>query len=66
MIQKSPNCYWCGELLKNKKVHIDHYVPLSKGGRHIIENLVVSCPKCNLSKGAKDPYHYANIKGKLF
>lgn len=32
---------------------IDHVVPLSKGGLHIIENLVPACIYCNSSKGAK-------------
>lgn len=58
-------CYWCNESLKNKEVHIDHYVPLSKGGLHTISNLVVSCSKCNLKKHAKDPFVFANSLGKL-
>lgn len=58
-------CYWCGESLSGKKVHIDHYVPLSKGGLHTISNLVISCEKCNLSKSAKDPIAFANSIGKL-
>jgi len=58
-------CYWCNTLLKNKTVHIDHYIPVSKGGEHTISNLVVSCQTCNLSKGAKDPVEFANKMGKL-
>jgi len=59
-------CYWCGVSLKGKKVHIDHYVPLSKGGEHTLSNLVVSCASCNLSKHAKDPLVFAHSVGKLF
>ena len=59
-------CYWCKCDLKNVKVHIDHIFPLSKGGQHTINNLVVSCSKCNLSKSAKDPLEFANSIGKLF
>lgn len=58
-------CYWCGCSLKNTKIHIDHYEPLSKGGLHTISNLVISCSKCNLSKGSKSPLEFANSKGKL-
>lgn len=58
-------CYWCNTTLKNKKVHIDHYQPLSKDGQHTLSNLVVSCSKCNLSKNAKDPIEFANSIGKL-
>lgn len=35
--------------------HIDHYVPLSRGGEHRIENLVPACAPCNQSKNAKLP-----------
>ncbi len=63
--QKSKNCYWCNTSLKGKKIQIDHYTPLSKGGEHTLSNLVVSCDKCNLTKNAKDPIIFANSIGKL-
>jgi len=63
--QNAKVCYWCNISLKNVKVHIDHYVPLSKGGEHTISNLVVTCAKCNLSKSAKDPIAFANTMGRL-
>ena len=59
-------CYWCGVSLKGKKVHIDHYVPLAKGGEHTLSNLVISCSHCNLVKNAKDPIEFAQSIGKLF
>jgi len=33
--------------------HCDHKVPWSKGGKTTVENGQVSCPACNLAKGAK-------------
>jgi len=59
------HCYWCGTPLKGKKSHIDHYIPLSKGGKHTISNLVMSCASCNLSKGAKMPEEFAMQVGRL-
>lgn len=42
-------CFYCGEESK----HIDHIVPLSRGGRHSIGNLIQACASCNLSKNNK-------------
>lgn len=63
--QKASKCYWCGSNLKGKKHHIDHYIPLVKEGEHVLSNLVVSCSKCNLTKGSKDPIKFANSIGRL-
>lgn len=30
--------------------HLDHVVPLSRGGQHTIGNIVAACPSCNCSK----------------
>jgi len=66
ILQKTQtHCYWCGNPLKNKASHVDHYIPLSKGGKHTISNLVMACASCNLSKGAKMPEEFANSRGKL-
>lgn len=63
--QNAKVCYWCNKSLKNKVVHIDHYVPLAKGGEHTLSNLVVSCQSCNNRKHAKDPIVFANSMEKL-
>lgn len=31
-------------------LHMDHVIPLSRGGRHAIGNVVPACPRCNLTK----------------
>jgi hypothetical protein len=33
--------------------HIDHVIPLARGGRHSIGNLLPACQDCNQSKGAR-------------
>ncbi|WP_183000870.1 HNH endonuclease [Pseudomonas sp. UMC65] len=58
-------CYWCKDPCE-EKYHVDHYEPLARGGRHVIANLVISCPGCNLKKNAKDPYAFAATFGRLF
>jgi 5-methylcytosine-specific restriction endonuclease McrA len=46
-------CYYCGVKITQEQVHVDHIVPVSKGGPHIPGNLCTSCERCNLSKKDK-------------
>lgn len=55
-------CWHCGKHLA-EKYHVDHLIPLSRGGENSPRNIVISCPECNLSKGAKMPYEW---NGRLF
>lgn len=57
-------CHWCGKRCA-KDFHIDHIIPLSKGGAHELRNLCIACPPCNLRKSAKDPIDFAREIGKL-
>ncbi|MET2871814.1 HNH endonuclease signature motif containing protein [Exiguobacterium profundum] len=41
-------CSHCG--LTEGKFHVDHIIPLSKGGRDEPENFQVLCTQCNLKK----------------
>lgn len=52
--RQNGRCYWCGIPVENK-YHIDHVIPLSRGGSDSPENLVVSCPTCNQKKYNKLP-----------
>lgn len=63
--KQSKICYWCG-IKCSADYHVDHYFPLASGGEHSIDNLVISCPPCNYRKNAKDPYDFAQEKGRLF
>jgi len=48
-------CYLCGKLIPMGHRHVDHIIPLSRGGLHLPSNLAVACDKCNLHKSAKLP-----------
>lgn len=45
-------CYYCAGRFPRSRLHIDHIVPLSKGGPHSPDNLCRSCNTCNLKKRA--------------
>lgn len=46
-------CHICGNFNPLNNWHLDHIIPLSKGGKHAYENVAVSCPSCNLKKHDK-------------
>jgi len=48
-------CKLCGRSPPEVKLHIDHWIPKSKGGLDIEENLITACSECNLSKSATIP-----------
>lgn len=57
-------CYYCGIGVKRGiNLHLDHKLPLSKGGQHEINNLVPACITCNLRKGTKTSEEFLNIRG---
>ncbi|BAT71170.1 HNH endonuclease [Thermosulfidibacter takaii ABI70S6] len=43
-------CAYCGKMLKDNELTIDHVVPKAKGGRWNWENLVTCCRDCNFRK----------------
>jgi len=48
-------CVLCGRSPANLKItlHIDHFVPWSRGGQTTFENLRTLCEACNLGKGSR-------------
>lgn len=46
-------CQYCGTKQNKTGWHLDHVIPLARGGVHTRENVVVSCASCNQSKGAR-------------
>lgn len=54
-------CQYCATKFSEKKLTIDHVIPLSKGGRHEWTNVVTACSRCNNRKGDKS-VEKANLK----
>jgi 5-methylcytosine-specific restriction endonuclease McrA len=51
-------CWWCGKKV-GKTYHVDHRIPLARGGSNAPENIVIACPSCNHSKGSKMPWEWS-------
>jgi 5-methylcytosine-specific restriction endonuclease McrA len=47
-------CGICLTLASQDEWHLDHIIPLSKGGFHSYSNTQVAHPTCNLAKGGGD------------
>jgi len=56
---KCNNCSCC---LHKSNYHVDHIIPLSRGGSNGKENLQILCPHCNLCKGDKLPTEWERIR----
>lgn len=50
-------CWWCGKELTDD-YHLDHRVPVSRGGTSDAGNICISCPTCNLKKGDRMPWEF--------
>ena len=46
-------CHHCLKDLRVVGYHVDHVVPIARGGTNDVKNLQLLCPKCNLRKGAR-------------
>lgn len=51
------HCWWCDKPIKDK-YHVDHRIPIKKGGSNNPGNICIAHVKCNLSKGAKLPHEW--------
>jgi 5-methylcytosine-specific restriction endonuclease McrA len=61
-LQKN-TCIVCRKKLT--KYHVDHVIPLSKGGDHNFFNVQILCQPCNQAKHNKDPINFMQSQGYL-
>lgn len=48
------SCQICGATAKDgAKLHVDHIIPVSKGGKTVMKNLQTLCERCNIGKSNK-------------
>src|SRR6267143_1442072 len=51
-IRQQGNCYICGSPIVGER-HLEHIIPVKRGGRHAIGNLAWAHPQCNLEKSCQ-------------
>lgn len=52
-------CAYCSE--PGGSGQFDHVIPLSRGGPHVIENLVACCSRCNSLKARQTPEEWGRL-----
>lgn len=55
-------CVYCGASTADD-YHVDHIIPLSRGGSNWPSNIQILCARCNLSKGPKTHDEFAALLG---
>lgn len=55
LVVQGQQCAYCGV---SDNLEWEHIVPLSRGGPDVIDNLVLSCAKCNREKSARNPIEW--------
>jgi|GEM_PF-3012901 len=48
--RQNPCCTYCHRKLPYRHFTLDHFKPISLGGRHVESNLVLCCELCNRAK----------------
>lgn len=61
-------CGYCEKKIKLNEMTIDHIIPRYYGGKHIWENVVVCCDRCNNKKGNKrlEDIEFMDLRTKIY
>ena len=51
-------CYLCRQPVALKKSHLEHCIPVTRGGQHTMANCAVAHPACNIAKSDMTPLEY--------
>lgn len=55
-------CGICGDPVDPADFHVDHIIPLSRGGEDSYANCHAAHPECNVAKGAKLPEEFSRVR----
>lgn len=57
-------CYLCEKVIETEKEHLEHKIPLSRGGTNNYDNLGIACSRCNCRKYDKTVVEYLEYLNK--
>jgi 5-methylcytosine-specific restriction endonuclease McrA len=57
-LRQRGKCAACADDLKDGDIHVDHIIPIAKGGSNFIGNIQLLCSQCNLHKRTMLPIEY--------
>lgn len=57
-------CEYCkmSQVLQGATFHLEHIVPLSRGGSDDLDNLALACPSCNLHKADRTHFQESHTE----
>lgn len=64
LVSQKRRCICCKVDIESR-YHVDHIVPLARGGSNDKLNIQLLCPACNQSKNSKDPIEFMQSRGFL-
>lgn len=59
-------CALCGRMIEFREMSLDHIVPLSQGGKDVMDNLQCTCCSCNQFKQSILPEEFYNRITEIF
>lgn len=62
-VKRAPwiTCFYCSKSVEGWISHVDHKVPLCRGGKHERRNLAAACGDCNLRKNRRTDQEFFEV-----
>lgn len=54
--ESAKECFYCRS--SHARLTFDHFISLSQGGEHSLQNIVMACGSCNSRKKDRDPHEF--------
>ena len=55
LFAEATTCHYCSRPMASRDKSLDHVIPVSQGGTHSADNVVIACKRCNTAKAGRTP-----------